>query len=165
MQWKKSATGQSQAYLLMEGENTLVNISINHGSAILRATCQSFQRVFLIRKEGFWKNKTVIKNEYGHKLGQLYYPKWQENNGVVEFEDKKFQYSLKNNPLAAIEVYNEGEASPIVACGLDSKNGQTTVQLTRDGGFANTDLQYILFALTWYLFLPIAQENVVAYAM
>lgn len=164
MQWKKIAAGVAQTYQLIEGNHTLATISINHGSSILRTMCQSIQRVFFIHQEGFWKNRTVLKNEYGQKIGQLYHEKAHANTGVVEIEDKKFQYAFSNNPLAEIAVYNEGESSPIVACGLTAKEGQPMVKLTRDGNFADSDILYILFALSWYLFLPIAQENTVSYA-
>lgn len=165
MQWKKITTGIAQTYQLIEGNSTLATISINHGSSILRTMCQSIQRVFFIHKEGFWKNRTVLKNEYGQKIGKLYYEKAHADMGIVEIEDKKFQYTFRNNPLAEISVYKEGGSQPVVACGLTTKEGQTTVKLTRYGNFADADMQYILFALSWYLFLPIAKENTLTYAM
>lgn len=164
MQWKKIAAGVAQTYQLIEGNNTLATISINHGSSILRTMCQSIQRVFFIHQEGFWKNRTVLKNEYGQKIGKLYYEKAHADTGIVEIEDKKFQYTFKNNPLAEIAVYEEGDNKPVVACGLTVKEGQTAVKLTSGGRFVNEDIQYILFALSWYLFLPIAQENTLTYA-
>jgi hypothetical protein len=165
MQWKKITAGVAQTYQLIEGNNTLVTISINHGSSILRAMSKSIQRVFFIHKEGFWKNRTVLKNEYGQKIGKLYYEKSHADTGIVEIEDKKFQYAFRNSPLAEIAVFNEGETNPVVACGLATKDGQTMVKLNRDGNFADKDMQYILFALSWYLFLPVAQEHTLAYAV
>jgi hypothetical protein len=105
------------------------------------------------------------EQKHGQKIGKLYYEKSHADTGIVEIEDKKFQYAFRNSPLAEIAVFNEGETNPVVACGLAAKDGQTMVKLTRDGNFADRDMQYILFALSWYLFLPVAQEHTLAYAV
>jgi hypothetical protein len=165
MQWKKITAGVAQTYQLIEGNNTLVTISINHGSSILRAMSKSIQRVFFIHKEGFWKNRTVLKNEYGQRIGKLYYEKSHADTGIVEIEDKKFQYTFRNGPSAEIAVFTEGETNPVVACELVANEGQTMTKLNRDGNFADRDMQYILFALSWYLFLPVAQKHDLAYAV
>jgi hypothetical protein len=95
----------------------------------------------------------------------MYYEKWHSDNGIVEIDDKKFRYLFRNNPLAEIAIFNEGEREPVVACGLATVSGQTTVKINHDGEFEDADMKYMLFALTWYLFLPVAQENTVDFAM
>ncbi len=165
MQWKKIGAGVRHTYQLTEGNHTLATISINHGSSVLRTMCQSIQRVFFIHKEGFWKNRTVLKNEYGQKMGNLYYEKVPTDKGIVEIDNRRFQYAFSNSSLAEITVYNEGEQAPLLACSLAPEEGQTMIEPAKQQHFANADLQYLLFALTWYLFLPAAQENGMASAL
>ncbi len=165
MQWKLISSSPSHVYQLVEGDKTLLTLTINYKSSSLRAECTSAKRAFFIHKEGIWKNRTVLKNEYGYKIGQMYYEKWHSDNGIVEIDDKKFRYLFRNNPLAEIAIFNEGETEPIVACGLATVAGQTTVKINQDGDFEDADIKYMLFALTWYLFLPVAQENTLAFSM
>jgi hypothetical protein len=165
MQWKQVSSSPSHVYHLTEGDKVLLTLTINYKSSSLRAECTSAKRAFFIHKEGIWKNRTVLKNEYGYKIGQMYYEKWHSDNGIVEIDDKKFRYLFRNNPLAEIAVFNEGETEPVVACGLATVSGQTTVKINHNGEFEDADMKYMLFALTWYLFLPVAQENTVALAM
>jgi hypothetical protein len=165
MQWKLISSSPSNVYQLVEGDTILLTLTINYKSSSLRAECTTSKRAFFIHKEGLWKNKTVLKNEYGYKIGQMYYEKWHSDNGIVEIDDKKFRYIYRNNPLAEIAIFNEGETEPLVACGLATVAGQTTVKINKDGEFEDADMKYMLFALTWYLFLPVAQDNTLALAM
>jgi hypothetical protein len=162
MQWEKGPTGN---YLLVEDSKTLATVSINHGSSIFRISSPVTQRALLLHKEGFWKNKIALKNEYGHKLGQLYPAKWNDDGGMLELEGKKFRYKLRNNPLAEIVVLDETGTIELLTCGLHTSGNETGLRLNKNGQFADADLQYILFALAWYIFLPIAQENIPGYAL
>ncbi len=165
MQWKQVSTIPSHVYQLTEGDKVLLTLTINYKSSGLRAECKSSQRAFFIHKEGIWKNKTVLKNEYGYKIGQMYYEKWHADNGIIEIDGRKFRYLYRNNPLAEIAIFNGDETEPVVACGLAAEAGQTTVRVSQDGDFEDADMKYMLFALTWYLFLPMAQENTVDFAL
>ncbi|MBL0269380.1 MAG: hypothetical protein IPP99_12110 [Chitinophagaceae bacterium] len=50
-------------------------------------------------KEGFRRNKTVIRSEYGIKIGEF----GQENKQqYIEVNNEKFFYSTRNNPLAEL---------------------------------------------------------------
>jgi hypothetical protein len=165
MQWKQVSSGSAHVYHLADGDNILLTLTINYKSSSLRAECASAKRAFFIHKEGIWKNRTVLKNEYGYKIGQMYYEKWHSDNGIVEIDEKKFRYIFRNNPQAEIAIFNEDETEPVVICGLATVTGQTTVKINRDGEFEDADMKYMLFALTWYLFLLTAQENTVDFAM
>lgn len=162
MQWEKGPAGN---YLLVEDGKSLANVSINHGSSVFRISSPTTKRAFLLHKEGFWKNKIALKNEYGHKLGQLYPSKWH-NGGILELEGKKFRYQFRNNPLVEIVILNETGTDELVVCGLQGEAGKAVgLRLSKPGELADADLQYILFALAWYMFLPIAQENIPAYGL
>jgi hypothetical protein len=165
MQWKQVSTNPLHVYHLTEGDNVLLTLTINYQSSSLRAECKSSKRAFFIHKEGLWKNKTVLKNEYGYKIGQMHYEKWYADNGTIEIEDRKFRYLYRNNPMAEIAIFNGDETEPVVACGLAAVSGQTTVKVSQDGDFEDVDMKYMLFALTWYLFLPVAQESTIDFAV
>jgi hypothetical protein len=161
MQWKSVGNHPKMVYELSDGDEVVLSLEINYSVSAFRAECKSSKRVFFIDKEGFWKNRTVLKNEYGQTVGKLFYEKLYSDTGTVEIDSKKYKYKYRNNPMAELVFFNENINVPIVSCGLaPAGNGHTKVRLSKDKNFPDPDLLYQLFALSWYLFLPIAQENV-----
>jgi hypothetical protein len=64
------------------------------------------KRVFLIRKEGFLRNKTVLRNEYGIKIGELGHEHMQN---FIDLNNERFFYTIHNNPLAELVIYKESK--------------------------------------------------------
>ncbi len=165
MQWKSVGRHPKMIYELRDGEKVVLSLEINYSTSAFRAECKSAKRVFFIDKEGFWKNKIVLKNEYGQIIGRLYYEKFYSDTGTVEIDKTKYKYKYLNNPMAELVFFNENINEPVLTCGLaPGDNGHTKVKLSKDKNFPDPDSLYQLFAVSWYLFLPIAQENTMDFA-
>ena len=162
MRWESdNSTNNHEIYHLYKDDKKILTLSLNPFSNSARVECEKQKRVFLIRKEGFRRNKTVLRNEYGIKIGEL----GQDNNvNFIDVNDERFFYSIENNPLAELVLYKETKERPFVSCGLSTKNGNAAVKFSKDKILSETAHPGLLMALCWYMFLPVAKENVAEFA-
>lgn len=159
MKWELiKATKEHEVYHLMNEDKKLLSLELNSFSQAARIHCENEKRVFVIRREGFLRNKTVIRNEYGVKIGEL----GQENKErFIQVDDEKFYYFYRNNPLAELMI-RDSNRETVVTCALKTTEGKSKIHLEDNKeDVANAAL---LMAVCWYLFLPVAKENVAAYA-
>lgn len=163
MRWEKvSVNSTNEVYHLIRNEEKILTLHFHPFSQSARVETGTEQRVFQIRREGFLRNKTVLRSEYGIKIGEL----GQENGRhFISINDERYYYDIANNPLAELRIFRSEQDQPLVTCGLKTGNGNPEVQFSRDkhqlSGIAHSGL---LMALCWYMFLPVAQENTVAFA-
>jgi hypothetical protein len=162
MRWESVAsTSNNETYHLYKDDKKLLTLTLNPFSHTARVECDKQKRVFLIRKEGFLRNKTILCNEYGVKIGEL----GQENKEhFIDINDERFFYTTHNNPLAELVLYKESKENPFVTCGLNVKEGNPAVHFTKDKQLSDTSHPGLLMALCWYMFLPVTKENVAAFA-
>jgi hypothetical protein len=162
MRWESAtATNNNEVYHLHKGDKKLLTLTFNPFSNSARVDCDSEKRIFLIRKEGFRRNKTVLRTEYGFKIGEL----GSENNkNFITVNEERFYYTIHNNPLAELILYKESKENPFVVCGLSTEKGNTAVHFSKDSTLANAPHPGLLMALCWYMFLPVTKENVVEFA-
>jgi hypothetical protein len=77
MRWELNhSTSEHEIYHLYKDDKKILTLELNIFSNSARVHYNKEKRVFIIRKEGLRRNKTVIRNEYGIKIGEL----GQENN-------------------------------------------------------------------------------------
>ena len=107
---------------------------------------------FTLKYNGFWKSNFEIKDDTDTVILKSYTEKCYANSTILDYKGKKLKLKIRNNPLAEYVVF-DGEKE-ILAYGLDTRNGRAIVRINSD---ANSD--YLLDYLLWYIFLPIAQEN------
>jgi hypothetical protein len=162
MKWVSiQSASNNETYHLYKDDKIILTVILNPFSNSARVECEKQKRVFLIRKEGFRRNKTVIRNEYGVKIGEL----GQENKeNFIDVNNERFFYTTQNNPLAELVLYKDSKQNPFVTCGLTTKDGNSKVQFTKDQQLSETSHPGLLMALCWYMFLPVTKENVVEYA-
>ncbi len=159
MRWETiTSNSNNEVYHLYKDDKKILTLALNPFSSSARVECEKQKRVFLIRKEGLLRNKIVLRNEYGIKIGELGQEK-KEN--FIDVNDERFYYTIQNNPLAELVLYKESKDNPFVTCGLSTKKGDTTVKFTKDKNLSDTTHPGLLMALCWYMFLPVAKENTV----
>jgi hypothetical protein len=162
MRWESiTSASNNEVYHLYKDDKKILTITFNPFSSSARVECEKEKRVFLIRKEGFRRNKTVLRNEYGIKIGEL----GNDNKeNYIDVNDERFYYAIQNNPLAELVLFKESKDRPFVTCGLSTKEGDPSVTFTKDKKLSNTTHPGLLMALCWYMFLPVAKENVSEFA-
>lgn len=160
MRWEsEKSSSNNEIYNLYKEDKKILTLILNPFSNSARVECDKQKRVFLIRKEGFRRNKTVIRNEYGIKIGEL----GQDNiDQFIAINDEKYHYSSSNNPLAELILYKESKSNVFVTCGLNvADNDQNAVRFTKDKQLSATAHPGLLMALCWYMFLPVTKENTI----
>ncbi len=162
MRWESvNSASDNEIYHLYKEEKKILTLSLNAFSHTARVECDKQKRVFLIRKEGFLRNKTILRNEYGVKIGEL----GQENKeNFIDLNGERFYYTTHNNPMAELVLYKESKDKPFVSCGLSVKEGNAAVHFTKDTKLSETSHPGLLMALCWYMFLPVTKENVAEFA-
>ena len=158
MRWEKvSVNTENEVYHLIKNEQKILTLHFHPFSQSARVETGTEQRVFQIRREGFLRNKTVLRSEYGIKIGEL-----GQDNGkpFISINDERYYYDVANTPLAELRIFKSQPDQPLVTCGLKTDKGNPEVQFRRDknqlSGITHSGL---LMALCWYMFLPVAKEN------
>ncbi len=159
MKWEIAlSTEQQEVYELWHNEKKLLTLDFHPFTNSARIQYADEKRVFLIRKEGFLRNKTVLRNEYGIRIGQLGFDKSNASQGTIDLDNEKFYYTIQNNPLAELVIYKETKDHPFVVCGLKPNNGNPKVEFSKNSQLKPSQ-HFLLMALCWYMFLPVAKEN------
>ena len=162
MRWENlSSTSNQEVYQLWHKDKQVLTLTLHPFSNTARVESAAEKRVFLIRKEGFLRNKVVLRNEYGIKIGELGLEKNKEN--FIDVNNERFYYSIGNNPLTELILYKETKEQPLIVCGLNVDKGNTAVHFKKNKT-EETPHPELLMALCWYMFLPVAKENVAEFA-
>ena len=163
MRWEADkSTPEHEVYHLFNDDKKELTLIYNPFSNSARIECNREKRVFQLRKEGFRRNKKVIRNEYGVKIGEF----GQENGEpYIIVNEERFFYSTDNNPLARLVLYRDSKENALVSCSLQVKNGNADVKFRNEQELPDGSHPGLLMALCWYMFLPVAKENVVEFAV
>jgi hypothetical protein len=154
MRWEKSNSASSnEIYHLWHNDKKLLTLTLHPFSNAARVEAPNEQRVFLIRKEGFFRNKTVLRNEYGIKVGEL---GLENENRFIDVNNERFYYQVEESPIAQMILYREKKEDPVVICGLNVRDGNASVQFEYDKSLISQT--GLLMALCWYMFMPSAKE-------
>jgi hypothetical protein len=90
------------------------------------------------------------------------YDKHNSNGGTVSIESAKYRYGVVNNALAELSVSENDSHYPLATCSLTVSDNRAGISFAKYAEHA--DHNSLLLALCWYLFLPVAKENVIAYS-
>lgn len=153
-----STIGQT-VYTLCNNGKKLVTLVFNSSSNAARIEYADEKRVFLIRDEGFRKNKTVLRNEYGIRIGHT----GSENNeNFIELNNQRYFYAVDDKQQPAMTIYKESIEQPLVICKLDIKDDL----LARSGvkTLQQKTLYSLLLGLCLHLFKPLTEQSGSAYS-
>lgn len=151
MKWEsvKSTFGYP-VYTLWNNGRKLLTLAFNSSSNAARIEYAGEKRVFLVRKEGFLKNKIVLRNEYGVRLSYI----GSENNGdFFNMNNERFFYSVEQTDHPSIIIYKETKDHPITICELNVDEKDTITNLSGTSLKSNIK-STLLMILGWYLFQP-----------
>ena len=162
MKWEtvSSTIGQS-VYTLWNNGRKLVTLVFNSSSNAARIEYEGEKRVFLIRDEGFRKNKTVLRTEYGIRIGHT---GTENNENFIVLNDERYYYSVNDKQQPAVTIYKDSIDYPLAVCGLNIQDDL----LTRTGAKKTVQekaLYSLLIGLCWYLFKPLKKEKPVGYSL
>src|SRR5215831_5383345 len=98
MKWLSVTTrAQEKIYELWNSKKKLLALAYHPASGTLRVSADDEKRVFLIGREGFLRRRTVLRNEYEIRIGQLTYDNSLDNQGAIDVDGADFTYTLQND--------------------------------------------------------------------
>jgi hypothetical protein len=152
MKWHSTNKDSHQeVYELWDAKEKLLVLAYHPDSATLRISADNEKRVFLIGRKGFLRRRTVLRNEYGVRMGQLIDDTNLAKQGTIEIYKDGFTYVLQNDNKPKASIYRNAEM--IIECELPdvSKN------ISSD----NHDL--LMLTLCWYISTSV-KKQVIEYA-
>ena len=162
MKWEiTSSSATQEIYELWHNEKRLLTLDFHPATNSARIKYAGEKRVFLIRKEGFLRSKTVLCNEYGFRLGQLVH---DNKETFIEINHERYFYTIHDNPETELIIYKESIDHPLIICGLNINNANASISLKNDKNLPVNSHSSLILALCWYMFQPVAKENILEYA-
>ncbi len=160
LKWVTTPVKQGfQSYELWNEEHCLVSLSINPFSQTTILQCADSRRQFKIEKEGFLRSRTIIKNEYGVKIGQLGLDNWFSDNGYVDFNMQRFHFQVTQNNPRQIIIYKHHSRNPLIICELSQEIGMSSNAIAQTDELDKSPC--LLMAICWFMFMPAGKQYAV----
>ena len=141
---------------IYEENKMVIHIKIDTQTQAFRVMCHSNRRVFFIEDEVIKKTEiTTLLNEYSQQLGFLTKGKPDINSGEIEIEGNRYTYKFNDDFLKEINLFEPNNYKPILSCKLEV--GQLSI-------LNKVYINYLLFALVWYIFLAKEQTSYAQFA-
>jgi hypothetical protein len=147
MKWLSITTRvQEKIYELWNSKEKLLALAYHPASGTLRVSADNEKRVFLIGREGFLRRRTVLRNEYGIRVGQLTYDNNQDNQGLIDIDEENFTYILQSDSNPKASIYRNTEI--LAAAELPA--------ISEDINSDNYDL--LMLILCWYISMTVKKQ-------
>src|SRR5258705_12790197 len=158
MNWETVTSGIGhKVYALWNNGRKLLTLAFNSSSNFVKIESEGEKRAFSIRHEGFLKNRMVMRNEYGVRMGQV---SVENKENIIAFNDEKLFYTITNDEEPKLILYKESVDNPLAVCALKLDNDKGVLPSVKQAATH----QSLLLALCWYLYRPVTAEKVPAYA-
>jgi hypothetical protein len=152
MKWETVTSGIGQkVYALWDNGRKLLTLAFNSSSNFAKIEYGEEKRAFIIRYEGLFKNKMVMRNEYGIRIGQIS----AERENMVALNDEKLFYTITNDKEPRLILYKESADHPLAVCVLTLDNERGILPAVKP----TTTQHRLLLALSWYLFKVVGKEK------
>lgn len=162
MRWEAiKSTLSHDVYGLFHKKDELLTLTFHLSTNSARVETAGERRVLLIRKEGFRKNKTVLRNEYGIKLGQL---SLENKEPILEINEQTFFCTIQNNNPTELVIYKESKDDPLTVCALNIPDVNASTFFSTKKSVPVSLHSSLLLALGWYLHLPVAKNRITEFA-
>ncbi len=150
----KQFPGQ-QDYLLKEDDKTVLKLCFKKDLHTARVETEKERRVLIIDDEGLLKTKSVLKNEYGVRIGSLNYDNFSDSQGSVDIENIKYRFNVKNGEKPELNIYKGSRRNLVYNCLLVSDDLSSRIKGSQTAS--------LIIAISWYLFLKEAVKLVPAF--
>ena len=140
----KQLPGQ-QDYLLKEDDKTVLKLCYKKDLHTARVETEKERRVLIIDDEGLLKTKSVLKNEYGIRIGSLNYDNFSDSHGSVDIENIKYRFIVKNSETPELNIYKGSRRNLVYNCQLVFDDTSSKIKGTQTAS--------LIIAVSWYLFL------------
>ena len=164
MIWKKELKNNRLAYELLNNNSLIARMVFDTNKSYYEATCIVGDFLYTIERNGFWKTRIQLKEENGRVAGTVIQERIHSRKWRINILNRTYYIHYHNNPLFELVIYDENYSYLITykLC-VDDDNYGADVEV-HNVTVTNQE-KNLLLMLGWYLFMPIAQENVIDYAL
>jgi hypothetical protein len=153
MNWETVTSGIGhKVYALWNNGRKILTLAFHSSSNFAKIECEGEKRAFTLRYEGFLKNKMVMRNEYGVRIGQI---SSENKENLIALNDEKFFYTITNDSEPKVIIYKESKENPLAVCALQVDNDKSILPAVK----ASATHHSLLLAMCWYLFLPVSRNT------
>jgi len=158
MNWETVTSGIGhKVYALWSNGRKLLTLAFNSSSNFAKIEYGDEKRAFTIRYEGIFKNKMVMRNEYGIRLGQI---SAENKENFIDLNDERLFYTITGEKYPRVIIYKESPEKPLAVCALQLDNDKSILPSVKTEATQHS----LLLALCWYLFSPVAKETIPEFA-
>ena len=163
MRWEMILnTAKKKVYELWHKDKYILSLTYNPFAGTARIESSEEKRLFVISKEGFLRNKTVLRNEYGFRVGKLGH---ENQQNFIELNGERFFYSIRNQPTDELIIYKESAEQPLIVCKISPAKSQESIILETGKSIETTNGASLLMTLCWLLFQPFAKSKQLEYLL
>jgi hypothetical protein len=164
MRWEQISEKEGiEVYELRHNNQCVLMLTDNNIAGTIRIETGTEKRTFVIGKEGFFNHRTVLRNEYGLRIGEL---GTENNENFIELENEKFHYAVTGNSPVEFIIYKSSIESPVISCKLTTSI-PAHEPILREGKrlFSRINYASLLLSMCWYIVSPVAKINRLEYAL
>lgn len=151
---KKWEAQGSNTFNLIENDQLIGSMEVDIHRSTRKAVVRLKGKEWVFRRTGFWKNNLEVTDSNGNTIAKVYPEKWYKSTSLLEYDNKKYTIRVRNNPLA--EWVLQENNTDLLAYGLTAQKGKTSIRITT----AEKQPDYLFDSILWYLFYPVAAEQV-----
>lgn len=151
MNWETVTSGLGhKVYALWNNGRKLLTLDFKSGSNVAKIEYGDEKRIFTLRYEGLFRNRMVMRNEYGIRLGQV---SADGRENIIDLNDEKLSYTITNENEPKLVIYKDSPDDPIAVCSLKVDNEKGRIPSAQSSATTHS----LLLALSWYLFSPVGR--------
>jgi hypothetical protein len=164
MRWETILnTAKKKVYELWHKDKYVLSLTYNPSAGTARIESSEEKRLFVISKEGLLRNKTILRNEYGFRVGKLGH---ENHENFIELEGERFFYIIRKEPTDELVIYKESQEKPIIVCKISpAKATNESMELESGKPIDTTNGASLVMTLCWLLFQPFAKSKVREYSL
>jgi hypothetical protein len=154
MRWDQISDNEgTKVYELRHNEECLLTLTDNVIAGTVRIESAVEKRTFVIGSEGLFNSKTILRNEYGFRIGELGI---ENNENFIVMENEKFHYAVNGTSPVEFIIYKTSRQQPLITCKLNMPFPQQEL-ISFKGKKIFNPLHYasLLMSLCWYILPPV----------
>ncbi len=146
MRWETITSGLgSKAFALLNNGRRLLTLAFHPSSNCARVEYENEKRVFLFRREGLFRNRIVLCNEYGIRIGRV---GTEKKSQFIELDKDRYFFTISDtsSPAKQIAIYTQSNVPPVAVCSIDTEESSPSAY-------------GLIMILCWYLFNPLSGRS------
>ncbi len=158
LKWINIPGSTEKKYELWNCENKLLTLTYDPSIQTAKIEAEDSRRLFHIDKKGIFKNKIILRNEYGVEVGQLGFGIFKQNAGFINLNDEHFQFLIQK-PFDKLVIYKTAGKIPLLICNIAAAYKNTLTQFIKSNEEIVNNQACLLMSLCRFLFLPASKKN------